>query len=488
MRRSLTPRPVRALAALLAVLVLAGPVPAAFAASHREAPLMSVDPPADLTDVYLFRSWEDPSRIVAVMNVVPSQVPASGPNFYNFDDRVLYALHFDIDQDGVTDVDVEFRFTTEIRPPFDDLPVSFAGLTPNPPGLPPAVTALDGPGATGLGLRQKYAVRIVVPATGAVLLDGATDGAGRPLIAVPSNVGNRTMPDYPALAGQGVFTLANGMRVFAGQRKETFAIDLGSTFDTLNFRRAVPVLSETEDADDTANPFGLDDFAGLNVNSIALEFPLSILPNPVIGLYASTSRNGAQVSRLANPLVNEVIIGTGSKDLWNATEPEDESSFLPFYQTPRLAAVLAAAFGIAIPPTPRTDLAGLLLQYGGGAGGRLSELLRLDTRVPPTPPAAQKRLTALAHDGSGAQGSSTATPDPAGWPNGRRPNDDVTDVAIRAVAGVLSGNPCCTGFPHNRLGDGVNVTTVNPGTAGVSAGNNVKLTFPFLPDPIPGRQ
>jgi Domain of unknown function (DUF4331) len=469
----------RAVALLLATLTVLTATPLARAASHREAPLISLDPPADITDVYFFRSWEDPNTIVAIMNVIPSQVPAAGPNFYNFDDQVVYALNFDLDKDGVSDVRVEFRFTTEVRPPFGDLPVPLAGVDPAPP-LPPAITALDGPGSEGLGSRQRYTVRVVAEATGQVLFQTAADQNGKPLIAVPSNVGARTMPGYSALAAQGVFTLGGGLRVFAGQRKETFYIDLASTFDTLNFRRNPPVLTDAEDADNTTNPFGLDDFAALNVNTIAFEFPRSVLPQPVVGLYASTSRGGVQVSRMANPLVNEVLIGTGSKDLWNATEPEQEAQFLNFYQFPRLALLLNLAFGIAIPPTPRNDLALALLQYS--TGGAISELLRLDTSVAPTAPASQKRLGPLGHDAAGL-----ATPDPAGWPNGRRPNDDITDIAVRVVAGVLSGNACCTGAPHNRLGDGVNVTSVPVATPGLSAGNNVKLTFPFLPDPIPGR-
>jgi hypothetical protein len=163
-------------------------------------------------------------------------------------------------------------------------------------------------------------------------------------------------------------------------------------------------------------------------------------------------------------------------------DPADEAQFVGFYQTPRLAVVLNLAFGIPIPATPRADLVGVLLQYASAPAGVLSELLRLDLSVPPTSPAQQKRLTVLAHNVAGA-----ATPDPAGWPNGRRPNDDVTDVALRVVAGAVSGDPCCTGAPHSRLGDGVNFTRLVPGTPGVT-GNGIATTFPFLPTPLAGRQ
>jgi hypothetical protein len=491
----------RTLAALVAALILVTHAPTAWTASHREAPLIALDPTADITDVYAFRSWEDPTKAVFIMNVIPSQVPASGPNFFNFDDDVLYAFHFDINADGnADDISIEFRFATELRAPFDDLPIAYAGVD-GVAGLPPSITALDGNGSAGLGLRQRYTVR-VIDANGQVIFETITDRHGNPLIAVPSNVGTRTMPNYDGLAAQGIFDLGSDIRVFAGQRKETFYIDLGSTFDTLNFRRNPPVLTDAEDADDTANPFGLNDFQGLNINTIAIEIPVSVFPD-VIGMYASTSRRKVeirkadgtsvdagpfvQVARMANPLVNELIIGTGMKDLWNATDPKDEAQFLDFYQTPRLAAVLNRAFGIPIPTTPRNDLTAVLLKYAGqnpsgcSRVSPCSELLRLDLTVPPTPAAQQKRLTVLAHDANG-----NPTPDPAGWPNGRRPNDDVTDIAIRVVAGVLVSGPTA-GFPHSRLGDGVNFNEVLPGTSNVTA-NGISTTFPFLPTPIGGRR
>jgi hypothetical protein len=491
----------RIIAALVAGLMSLTSAPMTWAASHREAPLIALDPTADITDVYAFRSWEDPSKAVFVMNVIPSQVPASGPNFFNFDDDVAYAFHFDLNGDGkADDAIVEFRFFTEIRSPFDDLPVAYAGVDPVP-GLPPAITALDGARSTGLGLRQRYSVR-AVEGNGQQIFHLSTDSVGKPLIAVPSNVGNRTMPNYPDLAAQGIFDLGSGIRVFAGQRKETFYIDLGSTFDTLNFRRNPPVLSDAEDADDTINPFGLNDFQELNINTIAIEVPIAVFPS-VVGMYASTSRQKGelrkkdgtsqtigplvQVARMANPLVNELIIGTGSKDFWNATDPATEAQFLDFYQNPRLAAVLNLAFGIPIPITPRDDLVAVLLKYAGQSpagctrDNPCSELLRLNLTVPPTPPADQQRLTILAHDAAG-----NPTPDRAGWPNGRRPNDDVTDIAIRVVAGTVAGDPCCAGFPHNRLGDGVNFSEVLLSTPDVTP-NGIATTFPFLPTPIGGR-
>jgi hypothetical protein len=488
--------------AVFLLFLMAAPLSPAWAASHREAPLIALDPAADLTDVYAFRSWEDPSKAVFIMNVIPAQVPASGPNFFNLDDRVLYALHLDLNRDGdADDLTIEFRFKTEIRPPLDDFPVSYAAVPP--------ITRLDGAGSEGLGLRQRYTVHAVAKkkvseaqALAAAIGTRTSAVGGHPLIAVPSNVGPRTMPDYEALAAEGTYDVGNGVRVFVGQREETFSIDLGATFDTLNFRRNPPVLTDAEDADDTANPFGVDDgFEGLNVTTIAIEIPIALLP-PVVGVYATTSRfrtlafpqdpgrfgsaKFEQVARLGNPLVNEVIIGTGSKDDWNRADAKDEAQFLDFYRRPRLATVLNLLFpSPAVLPNPipdsgRDDLVQVLLKYTDNPKERPSELLRLDLTVPPTAAGDQQRLTVLAHDASGAP-----TPDPAGWPNGRRPNDDVTDIAVRVVAGALL--PCCGGFPYNRLGDGVNVNRVRAGTPNVSPGNNVSTIFPFLPTPNPGR-
>ncbi len=240
------------------------------------APLIALDPTADITDFYFFRSWEPgkADRVVFIMNVIPQQAPASGPNFYNFDD----------DGDGdAKDPSHEFRFATEIRPPFNDPLVSFFG---GAAGIPP-ITALDGTGSEGLSLRQCYTVTEVRGQQRTDLGTGA-------LFAVPSNVGPCTMPDYEALAAQGIYSLTNGGRVLAGQHEETFYIDLGSTFDSLNFRRDPPLLTDAEDADDTRNPFGVDNgFEGLNVNTIAIEVPISAVTDnrrAVLGAYASTSR------------------------------------------------------------------------------------------------------------------------------------------------------------------------------------------------------
>ncbi len=469
-----------------------------YGASHREAPLIALDPTADITDVYAFRSWVDPSKVVFIMNVIPAQEPSSGPNYFAFDDEVLYAIHLDVNADNdPDDINYFFRFRTEIRDPFKDLPVAYAG---GAAGIP-TITALDGPGSEGLGLRQSYTVTQVRGSKGKEKNLGT-----QTMFAVPSRIGSRTTGtenQYETLAGKGIFPLSNGGRVFAGQRDETFYIDLGATFDTLNFRRPVPILEPGEDADDTRNPFGTDHFSGFNVNTIAIEVPISEITrnsNAVVGMYASTSRQRVtvrgvvgkdeeddddaddrelrgkgkfvQVARMGNPLVNELIIGTGSKDFWNATDPADEAQFVDFYLNPRLVGVINAIFGTPFPTMGRTDLVNALLKYPSqpqtGActkRNRCSELLRVNVGVSPTQPANQKRLGGLALDA-------------AGFPNGRRPNDDVTDIVLRVAAGALLG-------PVPRLGDGVNFNIDAQGTN--LTGNGIYGVFPFLPTPHDGR-
>jgi len=454
----------------------------AFAASHREAPLIANDPTADNTDFYMFRSWTNPANVVFIMNVIPAEEPSAGPNYFNFGDDVLYRINVDTNADGADDLTYEVRFKTELRGPLTglQLPLSYVALPP--------ITALDGTGSEGLILRQQYTVTQV---RGNARIDLGT----KPMFAVPSNVGPLTMPNYEALAAQGIYTLANGGKVFAGQRDETFYIDLGATFDTLNLRRTPPVLTALEDADDNHNAFGTDMLSGFNVNTIAIEVPISSVtanPNGFIGAYASTSRHKVrvlrdaqsndpvesgpqvQMSRMANPLVNEVIIGTGSKDRWNATDPDAETQFVDFYLNSRLATAINLRFGTAIPTTNRTDLVNVLLKYpsqpqSGTCGGNdCAELLRLNLSVAPTPPASQRRLSVLAGD-------------PAGWPNGRRPNDDVTDIALRVVAGKLIGTP----EGNLALGDGVNF---NIGAEGSNVtANGIYTVFPYLPTPHDGR-
>jgi len=471
-----------AVVSLVVMAMLVGPAPtSSSAASHREAPLISMDPTADITDFFMFRSYEAgmDDKIVLIMDVIPGEEPGFGPNYFNFDPTVLYAFNVDNNMDGkAEDVRFEFQFKTEFRGVVKDLGLFLAYVA-----IPAPITALDGPGSEGLGLRQTYTVTMVRGNKRTVL--------GRGLFAVPSNVGPRTMPDYEALAAQGIYDLGDGARVFAGQRDDPFYIDVGAIFDTLNLR----------------DP-GVDQLSGFNVHTIALEVPTSWLTKdsmgpsdtafPAIGAYANTYRrattvlrenddernddrrqgngNWVQVQRLANPLVNETIIGTVDKDRWNALDPSKERRFLGYYLKPRLALALQLVVGLDTgctpfgdadcqpnPPAPadttlaafnRTDLVNILLKYSPD-DKKLSELLRLNVSVAPVALADQQRLTILAGDN-------------AGWPNGRRPIDDVTDIAVQVVGG--------------------------PNYIAADAGDNVDMNdmpfpdmFPFIATPWDGR-
>ena len=386
----------------------------------------------------------------------------------------------DNDNDAVEDISFQVQFHTEVRAPgvFTGFVGAGAGINspanspaPVPPGtpiVPPAITALDGPGAAGLSLRQSYSVTMVKKGVGTPLTNGA------PLYAVPSNVGPRTMPDYPTLAQQGIYELGNGIKVFAGTVDDPFYIDLGAAFDSLNFRAGAGggVLSAGADADDHTNTAS-DTVSGYNVNTIAIEVPIAMLtrtgtkvaatdPAATIGAWGATYRprttvrrapltaissgSFSQVQRMANPLINELIIGTGSKDYWSMSQPKDDAQFAAFDLDPLLARVLNAIYGINIPTPPRTDLLPLVtyappIAAPGTPAGPVADLLRLNTGVAPTPEPSRSRLGLLGGDA-------------AGFPNGRRVSDDVTDISARAVAGVLA--PGFNVFPNNRIGDGVN--------------------------------
>jgi len=456
-----------------------------FAASHREAPITALDHKADITDWFTFVSPEHPDRVVMILNVDPFLEPSNGPNYFPFDPNILYEMKVDNNRDGIEDVTFQFRFQTEIR-----APGVFTGFVGNLAGIPP-ITALDGPGSEGLSLRQNYSVTMMV---GNRRIDL---GYGQKLFAVPSNVGPRTMPDYNALRAKGIYELPNGVRVFAGTVADPFFIDLGAAFDSLNFRMAAGggVLSPSVDADDKNN-YAPNTLAGFNVNSIVLEVPISMLTSDgkmhpahdkygVIGTYGTTSRpkvtvlrdknnhNGqsdkandfGQVQRMGNPLINELIIGTGSKDKFSIDDPVNDSQFANFFLDPLLAQIFAS-LTIPVPPAPRLDLLPLV-QYTGpicpfctdGDAGPIADLLRLNTGVAPTPFPMAKRLGLLAGDG-------------AGFPNGRRPVDDVVDIAARAVAGILKN-----GVTYGtRIGDGVNTSSAP-----------LPSTFPFVAPAYSGR-
>jgi hypothetical protein len=491
----------RTFIAMMLAMLLAVPN-AVFASNHREAPITALDHPADITDWYAFVSYDDPTKVTLILNVDPLLEPGNGPTYFPFDPEIVYKMKIDNTNDAVEDVTFEFRFTTEYRAPgvFTAYIGAGGGIAapanapktatgPAPVGqtvIPPAITALDGKGSEGLNLRQSYTVTMV---------QGSGDNAVRTeltgnnkLFAVPTNVGSRTMPNYTALAKQGIYNLGSGVRVFAGTVDDPFYIDLGGTFDSLNLRGmftsgTAGVLTAAQDADDKTN-IAPDSVAGYNVNSIALEVPIAMLtngnqrypasdPRATIGTWGATYRprdtirrspdemagmpapNGPgdyrQVQRMGHPLINELLIGIGSKDKYSMSQPKDDAQFGSFFLDPVLARALNAIYGIPVPDAPRTDLLPLV-QYkapiaaAGTPPGPVADLLRLNTGIPPAPASSRSRLGVLGGD-------------LAGWPQGRRVSDDVVDIALRAVAGVLAGGQF-SGFPYNSLGDGVNANDV----------------------------
>jgi hypothetical protein len=431
-----------ALAAGAIALVLAvAPGPqAAKASSHREAPLIATDPTADNTDLYAFVSPDRPDTVTIVANYIPFEEPAGGPNFSNFDPNALYSIHVDNNGDGRDDVTYEFRFSTQTRNPSTFL------YNTGP------ISSLTDP---NWNVRQFYTLTRVTRHHETVL--------GSNLPSPPDNIGPRSTPNYDSLASAAVNTLGGGVKVFAGQRDDPFFVDLGSIFDLgglrpFNSLHLIPL----------PNAPGVDDVSGYNVHSIVLQVPISQLVdgNSTIGIYASADRpklrilmaDGrqrnvgpeVQISRLGNPLVNEVLIPLGEKDYWNREDPRDDGQFIGHYLNPELASLIHVLYpGLPAPPaTGRSDLVSVLLTGVptlNFTGPRPSDELRLNTAIPPT--ANPDRLGVL--DG-----------DFAGFPNGRRLGDDVVDIELRAIAcgyGPILHQALglCDLQPNDLIGDGV---------------------------------
>ena len=428
------------------------------ASSHREAPLTALDPMADNTDVYAWVAADEPDKVTLIANFIPFQNPDGGPNFYPFDPNVVYEIHIDNNGDAVEDITYQWRFTTEVRNPATFL------YNTGP------VTTLDSP---NLNVRQFYRlVRIDGPRrTGTV-----TELSGR-LPVPPPNIGPRSTPNYGGIGG-GIQQLANNTRVFAGQRDEGFYVDLG-IFDLLGVGSG-----KVEDST-----------AGFNVSSLAIQVPKSALarsgqmpsgatdPNAIIGVWSTASRfatrtltpggqthSGAlvQVSRLGNPLVNEAVIDLARKDAFNAIEPTSDAVALDRVTDPEVPKLLKLIFNVDSPPAPRNDLVTIFLTGIAGlnqpANVRAAEMLRLNMMIPPATASSFSRLGVLGGD-------------LAGFPNGRRPGDDVLDIVLQAAAGATPLTPAFSRSPNNALGDGVN-------------SNDVPFlsSFPYLGIPHAGNQ
>jgi hypothetical protein len=436
------------IAAATAVLGVAayaglGPVPGG-ASSHREAPLISADPQADTTDLYAFVSPDNADTVTIVANWIPFEEPAGGPNFYAWGEGVRYDVNIDNDADARPDLIYRWVFKNHVRNPDTFL-------------YGTQVTSLDDP---DLNFFQTYDLkRIDVGSETTTLVDDA--------VAVPSHVGEASMPSYATLRMEGIteFSGGEGMTV-ATQADDPFFLDL-RVFDLLYGGN----LSERGD----------DTLAGFNVNSLVLQVPKEDLAeggdadaNPIIGVWTATSRPGTrvlfvdgsqttagryvQVSRLGMPLVNEVVIPLGTKDRFNASKPKDDGQFLSFVTEPELPELIEAVYGIPAPATPRNDLVQVFLTGVPGLNQPENvvpgEMLRLNMSIPPCPTACS-RLGVLEGD-------------LAGFPNGRRLQDDVIDIALQVVEGELVGSP-------NDLGDDVPENDVPFGG-----------TFPYVALPHPG--
>jgi hypothetical protein len=451
--------------------------------SHREAPEISKDPVADSTDVYAFVSPDRPDAVTLIANYIPLQEPSGGPNFYEFGDDVRYEIHIDNDGDGQADLTYQFGFETRLT-----TPSSFLYNTG-------PIHSLSDPNWNS---KQFYSVTRHDHSGEHVL--------GRDLACPPCNVGVLSTPNYEANLGQpAVHALPGNIRVFAGQRAEEFYVDLGSIFDLGNLR---PLQQ--------ANVFGMA--AGLhsapgvnatnrlNVHSIALQVPISELTaggRPTIGVWTSASRQRArvldpetghglasgpfsQVSRLGNPLFNEVIIPLGKKDYWNGQQPVHDKQFASFVAHPELAGLLPVLYPGAFSHlaaldkagTARADLeailltgipSGLIKGFTNFTGPVQADMLRLNTSIAPTP-ASARTFSILGLIGG----------DPAGFPNGRRVTDDVVTIELRAIAGAV--------FPlidPSYVVDAV-VPDVTDGLTGTSVTNKPLDVFPYLGVPYDG--
>ena len=433
------------LLALLPALGLAAP---ALASSHREAPAISADPQADNTDLYFFKDPLNPSRLVMISNWIPLEEPAGGPNFAHFGEHIRYEFNVDSNGDALEDIVYRAEFTRHVVDP-------------------DALFQNTGPVTSPTDATQNvYYTYTLTKCLGPSPNQTSCTVLGSDLLEAPNNVGPKSFPNGYGKGSDIISTLYDvddDTKVFAGPRADGFYVDLGMIFDLINFRPGTNVGNIGG---------GVNTLAGFNVHSLAISVPIGKLtangtaptdatdPNAIVSVWSSTwrlatttlSSSGAppvgsggwvQVSRIGNPLVNEVVIPMGSKDLYNASYPIADAQFGSFVLEPKLPGVLQALFGITIPPTPRTDLL-LLVQGLPGVNQRpgeiISDQLRLNTAIPATPIWAVNRMGVLAGDN-------------AGFPNGRRPYDDVVDIELRVVAGVL-----VSGFdiaPNNQLGDGV---------------------------------
>lgn len=431
----------------LALAIAAAALPQAMASSHREAPFITKHPKADATDFYMFRSYEAGREqfVTLIANYQPLQEPYGGPNYFMMDPDALYEIHIDNDGDAREDLTFQFRFTNTNKN-------STFTVGGQKVAIPLIINGgpINDVNPAGLNVRETYSVTVVRGDRRSGQRAAVTHAGGAVFDKPVDNIGAKAIPNYAAYAAKHVYTVnipgcSVPGRVFVGQRKDPFVVNLGETFDLINIK--APAVEFLANAEKNAR----DDLSDANVTSLELEIAASCLTSggdPVIGAWTTASlrqgrllsplggsREGGawtQVSRLGMPLVNEVVIGLKDKDKFNHSKPSGDAQFASYVTNPALPALVEVLFGSAgaKAPTnfPRNDLVTAFLTGVPGLNQprnvKASEMLRLNTSIPAVPMGAQKRLGVI--DG-----------DNAGFPNGRRPGDDVVDIELRVAMGKL---------------------------------------------------
>ena len=461
--------------------------------SHREAPEISKDPVADSSDLYAFVSPDSPETVTIIANYVPLQQPAGGPNFYEFGDDVLYQIHIDNDGNGDADITYQFQFFTLLT---DEGPNDIFLYNTG------QIKHLSD---TTWNRKQFFRVTRIDRSGTRVVAEW--------LACPPCNVGSNSIPDYASLTKQATHTVGSST-FFAGQRADGFYVDLGSVFDLGDLRPFHPdfLLKGAATA-------GINSLASLNVHSIAMQIPIRDLthhgvepssytdPLATIGVWTTASRQKGrmydfprdnagpwmQVSRLGNPLINEVIIPMGQKDYWNTQSPSGDGQFSQYYDHPSLAGLLNVLYPGVFPnlaaytanaSNTRPDLDAVLLTgvpplfpgFQNYTGPTKADMLRLNVAIPPTARSAANILGVVGGDN-------------AGFPNGRRVYDDVVSVELKAVAGALLHDVVPSFTPDGAAGALFDVGSTEPTTvASLSTfGLSYPTSFPYLADPWDGR-
>ncbi len=483
------------------------------ASSHREAPFITTVPKVDATDFYMFRSYEAgrADYVTLIANYQPLQDAYGGPNYFSMDPNALYEIHVDNDGDAQEDISFQFRFQNKLAGGTGVM-LDIGGKSVAIPLVQAGVVAE--PKSPSLNLAESFTLRVKRGDRRRGQAADVMAAGGMATFAKPvDNIGVKTIPDYAAYAAQHIYTVnlpgcSMPARVFVGQRQDPFAVNLGTIFDLVN----APVEVITDPSLIGALPNTIGD---KNVTTLALEVHASCLTagDPVIGGWTTASLRQArlldgspksghqasekvggawtQVSRLGMPLVNEVVIGLKDKDKFNASKPEGDGQFIDYVTNPTLPALLEIALGApGIAPTnfPRNDLVTTFLTGIAGVNKPMnvvpSEMLRLNTAIPPVAFAQQNRLGIVGNLLAGGN-------DNAGFPNGRRPKDDVVDIALVAVMGGL----CVANGDTDALGFGPECkpSAVPLGSAAFNLHDAVDQAvvpllgaFPYLNTPLPG--